>query len=164
MVVFRSKKALFYPNFTFANINTELRHNVPTPQRSNIVQERGRNLTLGQSTFCRPGGVPIKQCEITLFCIFMYIYEDFTDFCGVFFLRKSYQTIPMCQNSPKGQSAKRAKYYEQTSHNFNKTAVCSHRHRRGIFVQGYTFGCSTQVRATPQPSWASAPPLTTGSV
>ena len=60
----RSKKVLFYPNFTFANINIELRQNVPTSQRSNIEQERSGNLTLGQSTFCRPGGVPIKKCEI----------------------------------------------------------------------------------------------------
>ena len=33
--------------FTFADINIELRHNVPTSQRSNIEQKRGRNLTLG---------------------------------------------------------------------------------------------------------------------
>ena len=74
-----------------------------------------------------------------------------------FSLRKSYQTMPLYQNRPKGQSAERAKYYQQTSHHFNKTAVCSHRHHRGIFVQGYTFGCSIQVRSTPQPSWDSAP-------
>ena len=36
-------------------------------------------------------------------------------FCGVFFLRRSYQTMPLCQNCPKGQSEKRAKYYRQTS-------------------------------------------------
>ena len=84
--------------------------------------------------------------------------------CEMFSLRKSYQTMPLYQNCPKGQSAKRAKYYQQPSNNFNKTAVCSHRHHRGIFVQGYTFGCSIQVRATPQPSWDSASPLTTDSV
>ena len=70
-------------------------------------------------------------------------------FCAVSFLRISYQTMPLCQNSPICQSAKRAKYYQQTSHNFNKTAVCSHRHHWGIFVQGYTFGCSIQVRPSP---------------
>ena len=41
-------------------------------------------------------------------------------FCGVFFMRKSYQTMPLCQNCPKGQSAKRAKDYQQTSHNLTK--------------------------------------------
>ena len=56
-------------------------------------------------------------------------------FCGVFFA-KSFQTIPLCQNCPKAKSAKRAKYYQQTSHNFNKTADCSHRHQRGMFVLG----------------------------
>ena len=35
--------------------------------------------------------------------------------CDVFFLRKSYQTMPLCQNCPICQSAKRAKYYRQTS-------------------------------------------------
>ena len=36
-------------------------------------------------------------------------------FCGVFFLRKSYQTMPLYQNCPICQSAKSAKYYRQTS-------------------------------------------------
>ena len=67
---FRSKKVLFYVNFTFVDINIELRHNVPTSQRSNNEQERVKNLMLGQSTFCRPGGVPINKCEIALFLHF----------------------------------------------------------------------------------------------
>ena len=78
---FRSKRVLFYVNFTFVDINIELRHNVSTSQRSNAQQEGVKNLKLGQSTFCRPGGVPIKNCEIALFfcifmciCIYLYIY------------------------------------------------------------------------------------------
>ena len=67
---FRSKKVLFYVNVTFVDINIELRHNVPTSQRSNNEQERVKNLKLGQSTFCRPGGVRIKKCEIALFLHF----------------------------------------------------------------------------------------------
>ena len=67
---FPSKKVLFYVNFAFVDITIELRRNVPTSQRSNIEQEKGRNLTLGQSTFFRPGGVPIKKCEIALFLHF----------------------------------------------------------------------------------------------
>ena len=57
---FRSKNELFYLDLTFVDINSAQRHNVATSQRSNIEQERGENLTLGQSTFCRPGGVQIK--------------------------------------------------------------------------------------------------------
>ena len=34
-------------------------HHLPS-QLSNIEQETGKNLTLGQSKFCRPGGVHIK--------------------------------------------------------------------------------------------------------
>ena len=56
---FRSKRVLFYVNFTFVYINIELRHNVSTSQRSNTEHERAKNLKLGQSTFCRPGCVPI---------------------------------------------------------------------------------------------------------
>ena len=58
----RSKRVLFYVNFTFVDINIDLRHNVSTSQRSNTEQERVKNLKLGPSTFCRPGGVPIKNC------------------------------------------------------------------------------------------------------
>ena len=35
--------------------------------------------------------------------------------CAVFFLRKFYQTMTIGQNCPICQSAKRAKYYRQTS-------------------------------------------------
>ena len=163
---FRSKRVLFYVNFTFVDINIELRHNVPSSQRSNNEQERVKNLKLRQSTFCRPGGVPIKHCEIAIYLhfhvyvyiyIYIYIYMKTSQIFVKFSLRKSYQTMPLYQNCPKDQSAKRAKYYQQTSHNFNKAAVCSHRHHRGMFVQGYTFGSSIQVRATPQPSSDSAP-------
>ena len=56
-----------------------------------------------------------KSVKLHYFSIFMYIYEDFSHFCGIFFLRKSYQTMPLCQNCPICQSAKRAKYYRQTS-------------------------------------------------
>ena len=96
---------LFYPNFTFANINIELRHNVPTSQRSSIEQERGRNLTLGQSTFCRPGGVPIKNFEIAIFLhfhvyIYIYILEDFPDFVWCFLcenVTKPYHCVRIAQ-------------------------------------------------------------------
>ena len=77
---FPFKRVLFYVNFTFVYINIELRHNVSTSQRSNPEQERDKNLKLGQSAFCRPGGVPIKNCEIAIFlhfhvyiCIYIYI-------------------------------------------------------------------------------------------
>ena len=81
---FWSKKVLFYVNFTFVDINTELRHNDPTSQRSINVQERVKQLKLGQSTFCRPGGVPIKNCEIAIFLHFhVYIWRLLT-FCVVF--------------------------------------------------------------------------------
>ena len=144
MILFQSTKVLFYLNFFFANINIELRHNVPTSQRSNIEQERDRILTLGESIFCRPGGVPIKNCEIAIFLhfhvyiyIYIYIYiRRLRRFCVMFSLRKSYQTIPLGQSCPKGQSAKCAKYYQQTSHNFNKTAVCSHSQPSGHFCTG----------------------------
>ena len=36
-------------------------------------------------------------------------------FCGVFFLRITYQTMPLGQNCPICKSGKRAKYYRQTS-------------------------------------------------
>ena len=77
---FRSKRLLFCVKFTFVDINTELRHNVSTSQRSNTEQERVKNLKLGQSTFCRPGGVPMKNCEIAIFLhlhvyIYLYIYR-----------------------------------------------------------------------------------------
>ena len=162
---------LFYTNFTFANINIELRHNVPTSQRSNIEQERGRNLMLGQSTFCRPGCVPIKNCEIAIFLhfhvymyLYIYIYKKTSQiFCDVFFAKilPNHTTV---SELPKRSVNKACQGLSTNVTQFNKTAVCSHGHHRGIFVPGYTFGCSIQVRATPQPSWASAPPLTTDSV
>ena len=113
---FRSKNVLFYVNFTFVDINIEQRHNVPTSQRSNNEQEKVKNRRLGPSTFCRPGGVRIKKCEIALFFAFSCICMKTSQiFCGVLFLRKSYQTMPLWQNCPICQSAKRAKYYRQTS-------------------------------------------------
>ena len=76
---FRSKRVLFYVNFTFVDINIELRHIVSTSQCSNTEQERVKNLKLDQSTFRRPVGVPIKNCEIAIFLhfhvyIYLYIY------------------------------------------------------------------------------------------
>ena len=92
---FRSKKVVFYVNFSFVDINIELRHNVPMSQRSSSEQERVENLKLGQSTFCRPGGVPIKNCKIAIFlhrhvCIYIYIYiykKNSQIFCDVFFAK-----------------------------------------------------------------------------
>ena len=59
----------------------------------------------------------MKRCVIALFLHFhVYIYMKTSQiFCGVFFLRKSYQTMPLCQNCPICQSPKRAKYYRQSS-------------------------------------------------
>ena len=48
-------------------------------------------------------------------------------FCGVFFAESLPNPDTVSQNYPKGQSSKRGKYYQQTPHNFNKSAVCSHR-------------------------------------
>ena len=53
------------------------------------------------------------NCTIVAFsCIYVKTSQIF---CGVFFLRKSYQTMPLCHNCPICQSAKRVKYYRQTS-------------------------------------------------
>ena len=81
---FRSKKVLFYVNFTFVDINIELPHYVPTSHRSNNEQERVKNLKLGQSTFCRPGGVPIKNCEIAILLHFHVYILRLLRFCVVF--------------------------------------------------------------------------------
>ena len=70
-------------------------------QRSNIEQEKGRNLTLSQSTFCRPGGVPIRKCENAFFFIFMYIYEDFSDLLWCFLFAEilpNHATVPELPN------------------------------------------------------------------
>ena len=57
-----------------------------------------------------------KSVKLRYFCIFINIYMKASQiFCGVFFLRKSYQTMPLWQNCRIWQSAKRAKYYRQTS-------------------------------------------------
>ena len=84
--------------------------------------------------------------------------------CGVFLARRAYQTLPLRQNCPKDQSAKRGKYYQQTPQHFNNTAVCSpavtpgtQRHHWAIGVPGYTFGSSIQARAIPPHSWGSPP-------
>ena len=155
---FRTKRVLFYVNFTFVDINIELIHNVSTSQRSNTEQERGKKISscvnrhsVDQEAF--QSKIVKLQYFWIFMCIYIYIYiyiylyiytyiRRLRRFFVMFSLWKSYQTIPLCQNCPKGQSSKRAKYYQQTSLNFNKTAVCSHRHHLGIFVQGYTFGCS----------------------
>ena len=71
---------LLYVNFTLADINIELRHNVPTSQRSNNDQERAKNLMLGQTTFCRPEASQSKSVKLHNFCILMYKYEDFSNF------------------------------------------------------------------------------------
>ena len=97
---------LFYVNFTFVDINIELRHNVPTSQRSNIEQERVTNPKLGQSTFC--------------------IWR-LPSFVAVFSLRKDYRNLPLCQNCTKSQSAKSGKYHQQTVQDFNKSALCRNR-------------------------------------
>ena len=78
------QEGVVYVNFTFVDINTELRHNVSTSQRSNSEQERVKNLKLGQSTFCRPGGVPIKNCDIAIFLHFHVYIWRLLRFCVVF--------------------------------------------------------------------------------
>ena len=162
MIVFRSKKVLFYPNFTFANINIELRHNVPTSQRSNIEQERGKNLTLGQSTFCRPGGVPIKKCEIVLFLHFhVYIWRLLRlvvvfSFCGN--LTKPCHCVIIAQFV----SQQSVPSILDKRHKFNQTTVCSHRRHWRIGVPGCTFACLIHARAIIFLGLCS--PVTTGSV
>ena len=90
---FGFKMVLLYVNFTIVYINIELRHKVSTSQRCNTEQERVRNLKMGQSTFCRPGGVPIKNCQIAIFLhfhvyIYLYIYKKTSQiFCVVFFAK-----------------------------------------------------------------------------
>ena len=76
-----------------------------------------------------------------------------------------------CRNCPKGRSAKRCKYYEQIPHNFEKTAVCSHRWplrypapSLGHLCTGYSIGSSIQVRTFSPPSRGSAPPMIAGSL
>ena len=149
---------LFYPNFTFANINIELRHNIPTSERSNIEQERDRNLTLCQSTFCRPGGVPIKKCEIALFLHFhVYIYEDFSDFLWCFLSAEILPNHATVSELPNLSVSKACQVLSTNDTNFKQTTVCSHRHHWGIGVPGCTFASLIHARATPSSSWGSAP-------
>ena len=157
---------LFYTYFTFAYINIELRHNVPSSQRSNIEQESGRNLTLGQTTFRRPGGVPIKKCEIALFFAFscIYIYEDFSDLLWCFLSAEILPNHATLSGLPNLSASKACQVLSTNVKNFNQTTVCRHRHHWGIGVPGCLFASLIHARANPSSSWGSAPPVTTGSV
>ena len=106
---------LFYPNFTFANINIELRHNIPTSERSNIEQEKIEISRWVNRHSADQEAFQSKSVKLHYFCIFMYIYEDFSDFLWCFLFAEILQTLPLCQNCPICQSAKRARYYRQTS-------------------------------------------------
>ena len=156
MIVFRSKKVLLYPNFTIANINIKLRHNVPTSQRSNIEQERGRNLTLGQSTFCRPGGVPIKNCEIALFLHFHVYIWRLLRFLSCFLFAEILPNHATVSELPNLSVSKAYQVLTTNDTNFNQTTVCSHRHHWGIGVLVCTFASLIHARAIPSSSWGSA--------
>ena len=85
-------------------------------------------------------------------------------FCGVFFLRKSYQTMPLCQNCPICQSAKRAKCDRQTSQILTKRQSVATAIIGALVHKGCIFASLIHARAIPSSSWGSAPPVTTGSV
>ena len=102
------KKVLFYHNCTVVDIISEQSDNATTSQRRDIEQKSGKNLTLGQTTFCRPGGEQIKIVHFAMFLhfyVYIYIYEYFFDFCG-FFFAESFQNPATVSELPKWSVSK----------------------------------------------------------
>ena len=105
----------------------------------------------------------MKLMNLQYFCIFIYIWW-LLKFVGVFFVWKAYQTCRHARTFQLVSQQSLASINNKTPKILTKrppvaTTVPSgtQRHHWGIGIPGYTFGCSIQTRAIPQPSWGSCP-------
>ena len=105
-----------------------------------------------------------KVWNCIIFCIFMYIYEDFSDFLWCFLFAEILPNHATVSELPNLSLSKAFQVLSTNVTNFNQTTVCSHRHHWGIGVPGCTLASLIHARAIPSSSWVSAPPVTTGSV
>ena len=155
---------LFYPNFTFANINIEYvttfqRRTVATSSRKEVEISRWVNRrTVDQEAS------QSKSVKLHYFCIFMYIYEDFSDLCGVFLFAEILPNHATCQNCPICQSAKLSKSYRQTSQIITKRLSVATVIIGALVYLGVSSQSLIHALAIPSSSWGSAPPVTADSV
>ena len=105
-----------------------------------------------------------KSVKFHYFCIFMYIYEDFSHFLWCFLFAEILPNHDTVSELPNLSVRKACQVLSTNVTNFNQTTVCSHRHHWGIGALWCIFAYLIHARAIPSSSWGSASPVTTGSV
>ena len=107
-----------------------------------------------------------KSVKLHYLCIFVYIYEDFSDFLWCFLFAEILQNHATVSELPNLSVSKACQVLSTNVSSFNQTTVCSHRHHWGIghWCTGVYLRIFDPCRSNPIIFLGLCSPVTTGSV